>query len=291
MKIDTLVNIYRACGCRIKKKYGQYFLSQGLLSYSFPLLNDIPVNKNLIDSIKWKSALSIIKTNTNIKNTYEYILESNDYSINKFSKKPRNRIRKSLKDCIYKKPSIDDMLYFGYKINKQTMARQGRYDRILTCFKHWEQHIKAIYSHDDINILGAYTGEKMVGYLAVYELTGKHIIMHAYYDREASAAAPMNGLLYTMITRLINENGTINISYGVESFKYLPELNRFKKTMLFQRIPTTRVYLINPAIEFFTRLIISFYLQLLKRKKINNSFIQNLIRLYQGHRILDKSIY
>ncbi len=289
MKAEELADIYRNCGCKIKKIEGYLFNNQRYINYSFPLLDVIPISKSLINSLKWKYLLSIIFTESRIKNTYEFLLEANNYDLDKFASKIRNRIKKSLKNCTFKKPSLEDLLHFGHKINQQTLHRQSRRDRILYEYKCWEKYITSFYSNENVIILGTYFNDRMVAYIIVYYLAGKYIIQNAFIDKQDSRiTAPMNGLIYTMVNQLIEKYGSIKISYGLESFFPLPDLNRFKQNMLFEPLPATRMYIINPLLLPFFKLIIYINVHLFKRKSIKSSFVRRVIRLYQGNRIFIK---
>jgi hypothetical protein len=287
MKVDELISIYRDCGFKINNICDKYFTRQGWVNYAFPPLVKTPVRSNLIESLQWKYLITVILTELRRKNTYEYILQTSDYSLEKFAKKTRNRIRKSLQNCTFTRPGLDDLLKFGLAINQQTLKRQHKNDKTLTDVRYWTRYITTLYSQESILILGAYYAGRMVGYIIASEVEGKFIIFHAFIDRvDSEITDPMNGLLYTLINQLIEKNRSVKISYGLDSILELQELNRFKSNMLFDRIPVTRVYILNPLLLPFVKFIIFLYMHLLKRKSIKNSFTRKLVRLYQGHRLL-----
>jgi len=286
MTVTEFVRLYRNSGCYVITIGDHYFNQQGLINYSFPNLVKVPITDNLVKSIKWKYLVSVLFTELRRKNTYEFILHTSDYSIDKFAKKTRNRIRKSLQNCTFKRPDLEDMLTYGLAINQQTFKRQNKKDKTLTVTGQWNKYITALFTQKNINILGAYYAGRMVGYIIVTELEEKYIINHAFIDRNDSETTdPMNGLLYTMVSHLIEKDGSVNISFGLDSFEELHELNRFKNNMLFERIPGSRVYILHPLLLPLIKLIIFYNLHLLKRKSIKNSFTRKVIRLYQGYRM------
>jgi hypothetical protein len=289
MKVDEVVRIYRNCGFSVNKIGGYYFLDRGWINYSFPQLINTPIKGNLINSLKWKYLLTIIKTESRIKNTYEFVLETNDYGIDKFAPKKRNDIRKSLKDCVFKRPSLEDLFHFGLSMNQQTLARQGRGDKYLTDDRYWRKYITSFYSQENIFILGAFIEDRMVGYITVCKIAGNYYIIDPFYDKQASASSPIHGLIFTLVNQLIEKNGSIKIFYGIDSFNPLPNLNKYKQSMLFKRVPATRVYVINPVLLPFLKLIIFFCISIFKQKNIKNSLVQKMVRLLQGNRILCKT--
>jgi len=288
MKLNDVVRTYQKCGYKIKKIQDSYFLNQGWINYSFPQLADIKMNKRLINRLKWKHVLSVIKTISPIKNTYEYILNTDEYPIEHFKQNTRTTIRKSLKNCEFKRPSYDDLLNYGLYINRQTLKLQQRRDKYLTNKKRWEKYVALFYNNEDSYILGAYMERKMIGYMITYEFEGKHIVINQYIDRKYSTYNPINGLLYMLVNQIISEKGRVEISDGIESFSPLPFLNKFKRSMLFERVPVTRIYLIHPVIIPIFRLVIFIYIHIFKRRRIKNQWTQKIIQLYQGYRIISK---
>jgi hypothetical protein len=286
MKVEEFVRLIRNSGLEISSTGSAYFYRQGWINYSYPTLVKTPIKNHLVQSVRWKYPISLILTDLRRKNTYEFVLHTDDYAIDKFAKKIRNRIRKSLQNCTFKRPSLEDMLTFGLKINQDTLKRQNRRDTVLTNANKWKIYITSLYAVNDIIMLGAFYANRMVGYIVATELEEKYIICHAFIDRNDSEITdPMNGLIFTLVNQLIEKDKTVRISYGLDSFTTLAELNRFKSNMLFERIPVSRVYIINPLLLPFIKLAIFFYMHVLQRKNFKSDFPRQLIRLYQGHRL------
>jgi hypothetical protein len=290
MNIDEIASIYSTCGFSISKINGSYFLRRGFINYSFPQVIDVPFNNDNLKAIRWKYLISIIKTRAKVKNTYEFILDTNDYNISKFDSKKRADIRKSLRDCVFKRPSLDDLIQFGLPINQQTLAKQGRKDKHLNESIHWKRYITTFYSQENILILGAYLDGKMVGYITVIKINGEYHIIDPYYDFKAAPSAPTQGLIFTLVNQVIEKEGSIIIFYGVESFSPLPSLNKYKQSMLFKRVPATRVYVLNPMVLPFIKLILFFYTGIFKQKSIKNPLIRKMVSLYQGTRVLRRQL-
>jgi len=290
MKLEEFIDLYKNSGPVLKTIYGYYFQPNGWKSYSYPLNYPVNVTAGLVRSLKWRFLISTVFTESKRKNAIEFILETGSYEIDQFSRKTRNRLNKSLCNCNFKRPALDDLLDFGLKINRQTLKRQHRRDKILTNSKLWNRYITTLYNHNEIITLGAYYQERMVGYIIVYELDGVYNVLHAYIDRnDSEITSPMMGLIYTLVNQLIEKDGEVKLSYGLDSFNPEPELSRFKRNLLFKQTSVTRVYIINSLILFIFRMIILFNIRLLGRENIRNSFTRKIIQLYQGQRILIRS--
>ena len=290
MNIEELVDLYKKWGYSIKKIGETHFYTHKMRNYSFPIFKIINVDNNLYKSFKWKYLLTTVLINSPKKNECEFVLNTGDYNINSLRSLARNGIKKSLKACTFKRPSLDDLFHFGLFINRQTVKRQSREDKILTDEKKWRKNIESIYSNNEFRILGAYYKNRMVGYTVIYEFEGRYNLLYAYIDRQDSKITnPMCGLLYTEINQLIKEKGRITLSYGLGGFAFLPQLIRFKLNMQFEQIPLSRGYIIHPLLLAIFKLVIFYNIRLRKRKRIGNSITQTIIRLYQGSRLLDSA--
>lgn len=289
MTISRFIDIAKESGLKISVFKDYFFLRSEFVSYSFPLCHKIDVTKELVRAHRLKNLFTVLLTNYVQKNTFEFILETSIYTLEKFPRKTRNRIRKSLQNCSFRKPELNELIDSGLRINKQTLLRQNRDNKFLSNRKKWEKYLSIIYKCEDIEIMAAYFHEKIVGNIILAKIDDKFCIQHAFIDKEDSElTAPMNGLLFTIINKLINENGLIKISYGLDSIKDLPELNRFKLNMLFQREYMTRVFVYNPLILPFIKLSVFFTLSILKRRSIKNKFLRTVIHIYYGHRLFER---
>lgn len=288
MTSEDVVKIYQAGGYNIRNRGNIFFLHQGLLNYSFPFLTDVKISGDLINFLKFRYPLSIIKTVSRYKNTYEFILYTDHYDLELFKRKVRNNIRKSIKECVFREPDLNEIIQQGLMINKLTLIKQKRKDRYLTDPKKWGRFIESFYQHRDFFILGAYKDERMIGYLMAYNMDGTFVLLNPYSDRRYSTSAPMNGLIYTFINNIIEKYGMVKVSYGIESFSPLPELDFFKENMLFRRIPVTRIYLINSFLLPLIKIIIFLFFKAIRRNRMKSVFFQKLVKLYQGHRKIRK---
>jgi hypothetical protein len=284
MTLTELVTLYQKGGFHIFMKQDNFFLSRGLVNYSFPLLESAQINQSICSNLKWKFLISVIKTDTLKKNTYEYILKTDDYSIEKFKRKVRQRINKSLNTFIFKRPGLEDLIHYGLKINRQALIVQDkRRDKTLTNYNRWVKQASAFYYNKDVIVLAAYERDRMVAYIIACEYEGRYFTHLKHFDREMNNSSPMQGLIFTLINQIITEKGSIVISDGMESYKHIPELRRFKLNMLYERIPASRVYIIHPLILKFIQLLICFNIHFLKKFYLKGFYFRTLVHLYKGH--------
>ncbi len=290
MNLQEFVNIHQQTGFQIQNKEGQYFLNRGLLNYAFPQLSISHINKKIVNSLKWKYLITVIKTDFQRKNTYEYILNTNEYEVESFRKRTRTTVRKSLKSCEFKRPPLKDLITDGLLINIQTLKIQKRKDKFLSEPKLWEKYITLFYEQKDTIIIGAYFQEKLIAYAIAYEVEGKQSFHLQHINRDYATYYPMSGLMYVVVNELLKKHNRVSISDGIESFTPMPTLNKFKRYMRFDRVPITRVYILNPILLILIKSIVTFYISILGKRSFKNTMLRKVVDLYQGHRILTQMI-
>jgi hypothetical protein len=207
--------------------------------------------------ILFKQGVKLIsfKTNIKIKNSFEYIFAGNDYNIEQFESKIRNQIRKALKSCTYRRPSINDLIETAFLINVKTMQRQKRFVKFLATSERWGKYIKILYNREDVEILGAYVNNELVAYSVFIKILDKYYIYHPFTNLEYSSYCPMNGILFNFINHILKEESDIQISYGLASYSDKPGLDKFKKGMLFTEVPVSRI----TVMDTFYNIIVNRY--------------------------------
>ena len=290
MNSNEFAHIQKQIGFDVDQINGSWYLKRWPVAYSFPLLVEAPVNKRLINVLKWKEPITVIKTSHSIKNTYEYILDTDDYSLSTFRKKTRTSIKKSLINCDFKRPELNELITEGLAINREALKFQNRKDKFLCNRRHWEKHISLLYNNKDVKILGAYTGGKMIAYAVAYGIDDRYFFYLKHFTRKFATLYPMCGLIFTMINQIIAEHGRIVISDGIESFTPMPSLNKFKCYMRFERIAVTRVYLLHPLLVILMNPVVFYLLCIRKKAVFHNGFLRKVINLYHGNRIINRII-
>lgn len=298
MDIQLLVKLYRDSGYKIHKINGYYFYHRWIKNDPFPLNSSFPPNyqispdRKLVNALKWRFLVSPVLINAQRKDIYEFILNTDNYELENFDRKVRNRIKKSLQTCTFTRPALEDLKNDGLLINQQTCERQLRKDKLLTNQKTWDKYITSIYNNDEFIIWGAYFEGRMIGYLIIYELEEKFNMLHAFINRtNSSSTNPMCGLLYTAVNSLIKEYGRITISYGMHILQGPNPLNRFKQKMLFEILPLSRGLVINPILLLFVKLTVFITIKVFHKKNVKNKWVRNIFHLYQGHRRLISELH
>ncbi|TCN62208.1 hypothetical protein [Acetobacteroides hydrogenigenes] len=242
---------------------------------SIPSLDNIFPSREELNLLKKRVRYALFKTEVPFfYNSSEFLFVGESYDINLFNSKVRNQIRKGLKSCIIKNPTLIDLYERGLYLNIETLKRHNRSVDYLQNKKKWSSYIEILKNTSDVTIKGAYINDKLIGYIIFIFVNGKYYIYHPFMDKEYSSCYPMNTILYTFINEIITKEGSINISYGLSSFLEKEGLDHFKKGMLFDEVKCTRILLLS---DFYSLFI--------------NRYVYKIISVLSKFRLLQSKLY
>jgi hypothetical protein len=251
MTVSDFINLQKRLGLNIIST-GEYAwvitndnkaVSTPSLEYSFPTKKEL--SKLFSSGVRVASFV----TDMDEKNSYEYVFQGDDYSIETFKSKIRNQIRKGLKSCEIKKPTHLDLNEYALGINQEILSKHGRDVDYLTNATKWSQYSKELLETKDVFTYGAYINDVLVAYVFFIKVNNKYYVYHPYASRKYSKEAPMNALLFVAVNDFIKNDGEVVVSYGLASIFEKKGLDHFKKGMQFVEIPVTRVMAFSPMIE------------------------------------------
>lgn len=290
MDIEELVAIHRKWGYRIQKIDGEYFHIHGFRKSSFPPEKIIRPERQLLKALRWRSLVAPINFDASRKSYYEFLLDTDNYELEQFHKKERYCIRKSQKNCTFRRPEFDELMKDGLNINRQTLKRQNKRETTLSHPEKWKKHIQSVYNNDKFRILGVFYQDRMVGYLTLYKLGENYNMLHAFMDRnDSNETHPMAGLLYTAVNQIIEEEGRIRLSYGMHKFRGKSSLNNFKRNMLFESVGSARGYMINPLLIPIIKILVWYLLKVRNGHIPRKKWSIGVLGLYRGYRQLLKA--
>jgi hypothetical protein len=285
MNSFEFVELQKKLGLDIVKTENNYWVvSENNTAVSTPSLESSTAKENELSKLFSKGVNAVtFLVEIDTKNSYEYIFEGDDYSIEQFKSKIRNQIRKGLKSCEIRKPTFWELNKDGVKLNQEILSKHGREVSYLVDEDLWEQYSKKLLETKDVYTYGAFVEDKLVGYVFFIKVNDKYYVYHPYASRKYSKEAPMNALLFTAINDFIQKDGNVAVSYGLASFFEKPGLDHFKKGMLFYEKPITRVVAF-PKLKalLFNNFLFYIFSLFQKNKILENKYLKYKV-LYEAN--------
>jgi len=232
-----------------------------------------------------KAALFIVDSCDNhISNSAEYIFQGDSYTLDIFKGKIRNQIKKGLKSCVIKQPTHKDLKTYGLNINREILLKQSRDVSYLTNDKKWYHYSQTLLSSQDVHCYGAYIDDILIGYVFFIKVGNKYYIYHPYSTREFSKYAPMNALLYTAMNDFLSFEDHIKVTYGLSSFYAKPQLDHFKKGMLFMQVPVCRALMLPKYYSIILNKVGLFVMKKFSCFRKFDVFYEKYSAIYSAHR-------
>jgi len=268
--------LYTRAGFSVYEKDSRYWLkSDRLFIESIPTLEKIAItNSEILELLKYSNSICAIyiSSESESSNSSEYIFSRKECNFDIFDSKTRNQIRKGLKSCCIKRPSIDDMRFAALNINKQVLKKQGR-KSFLGCTERWNPYVEYLYSRKDVVISGSYYQDNLIGYIIFINVDKKKYIFHPFMDYRYSQMNPIMALLYNEMNNSLSLNNEITYSYGLKSYIDMSSLDHFKKNMLFDEVPVLRMAIPSSTISLlFSKPFQKIFSWLNKKQVISPSY-------------------
>lgn len=243
MNIDEFVELNKSLGHNvIRTQNHAWMLRDDKSVLSLPTLEDVFPSKRELEKLYSVGAKVIFfKTNLSTKNCFEYVFVGNEYGLDRFESKIRNQIRKGLKDCNIGEVTESEMIEKGFLINLKVLNNQQREVEYLDNSLKWKNYITTLMRHKDVFVKGAFVNGALVAYAIFLKVREKYYIYHPFMDKQYSNSCPMNAILYSFISEVLEREHKIDISYGLSSYSERRGLDKFKRGMLFQESECTRV--------------------------------------------------
>lgn len=204
------------------------------------------------------------------RNSFEYVCEDKTYDLHSLDPNGRRRTRRGLEHCAIRRIDFDLLAECGCAINRSVFDRQGRVGRrLFTDERRWKQYMAACGLLRNVEAYGAFVGDRLCGYSMAVFVDDYAYLHHTHSYAESLKFSPINALTFTVVKGLLQRPEVKRVSQGLEPFVPLPEVERFKISMGFQRRSIGRRVVANPlALPLFSSAAERIARALVKRRSL-----------------------
>jgi hypothetical protein len=186
------------------------------------------------------------------RSSYELVCENKEYDLSSLDGKARNQTRQGLKNCVVQPIDFDLLSEQGLEINRSVFVRQARPGPpFLAEEKLWRQYMSACRAFNDVGAWGAFVGGQLCAFVLTVVVDDYAYLFHPHAQSESLRLRPMNALVFAVVQTMMRREGVRRVSYGLEPFESLPELEHFKLSMGFQKKSIGRRILVSPLARPF----------------------------------------
>jgi hypothetical protein len=179
--------------------------------------------------------------------SFEYVCSDENFSLLTLAPDARRRVRRGLEACEVKPVGFDVLASEGYAINRSVYGRQGRVvESALTDQRGWAHYMTVCSELCGLDAHGAFVDGRLIGFSIAAYVDDYCYLFHTHAYSEYMKLSPIYALTFTVMQKALARPGIRNVSQGLESFLDLPEVERFKLAMGFQKKPLGRRVEISP---------------------------------------------
>ena len=206
-----------------------------------------------------------------------YLYRKKQYDLKCVHPKHRPRVIRGLERFQIREIEPRELLEQGLQLNRDTMARQGRYDPEFGEERHWKRVVAAAYQCSAVVPFGAFAGGRLGGcMITCCDSRCLHILYQAS-RREDLKNFPNHALTFS-VTRRAAENPELDsVCYGCLSLVRTTGLHEYKLRFGYELIPNNSVIWLHPLLA--PLLNTQAWLQLVRR----------LRRLYPSNQRLERT--
>lgn len=161
----------------------------------------------------------------------------------------RNKVRQGLRNCTVRPVSFEYLRDHGMPLNRDTLNRQGRDDPTFSQPARWARLCQAGRHIKGAGAWGAFVGEQLAAYMTTFFINGYSNILHQMSRTDLLASRANNVLAFVATREMLASPGIQGVSYGQASIRGLPELERYKVRLGYEKWPMRYVVVLHPLVR------------------------------------------
>lgn len=213
-----------------------------------------PTEEELIGLLQKKRAVALrYSTPVNYSPgciSYHAVYDKPTYTLEALDRRSRQNIRKGLKNCNVEPISIERYATDGWLLEKDTLARQGRWTRQSE--KTWHRNCMAAADLAGFEIWGALVGDRIAATLLTFQMEDCCELIFQQCHRDYLNARVNNALTFVVTQTMINRSDVNSIFYALHSLDAPCSVDEFKFRMGYIAKPVRQRVVFHPMVEPLT---------------------------------------
>jgi len=274
--------VVEAAGCLWHSVEGRFFMS---VPYQQPQDPDADEIRRLLAS---QHAVGVRFPSVNRPGLASgvYACRRKEYDLSSIHQKQRSQVRRGLENCEVRLVEESELLREGLRLNRDSMARQGRYDAEFGEEKQWRRVARAVYRSRGVAAYGAFCQGRLAAYLIACRDAGWLHILHQNSSTEDLPNNPNHALTFT-VTRLAAQDRTLEaVSYGVLSLVAGDGLHLYKIRFAYDLVERTSSFQFHPVLApLLENAALLKAVRLLRRYKPQDQRLEKVETVLDGARL------
>lgn len=266
--------------------WGQY---RGMFFSSLPDSVNLAPEPELIHDLHWKFGVRALRVPLNRGPGWPgflYVCRPHEFDLARLSRQTRSSIRRGEDHFDLRPVGLDQLLAEGLELNRDTMARQGRFDPEFGEPGRWKRFVEALRQCPACHVDGAFSGDRLAAYLVSYR-EGEWIhALYSFFGREHLPQRVAYALNHWIIRQAAADPGVRAIANSFAGIARNEGLHFFKTSMGYEAVPVTLGIYFHPvAAPVVTNRLAVAGAETLRRIFPNDARLEMGVNLLRGARM------
>ncbi len=179
----------------------------------------------------------------------QYLCRDTSFDFASLGKYARRDVRRGLRTCEIRGVTAAELLEQGLQLNRDTMARQNRFEPEFGERRWWKRYVEATVAAPAVRVAGAFVGKRLASYVTIVR---DREVIHLM-DRMTRTADlkhhPSRALLFEVMRAAMRQPGIHGICAGPTTLTAGEGLHTYKLRMGFKVIPCYFSFQLHPALR------------------------------------------
>ncbi len=177
-----------------------------------------------------------------------YVCRRKPYGLDCIHQKLRSQVRRGMEKFTVRPVEQSELLGQGLQLNRDTMARQGRYDAEFGEAGSWERLAGAVYRSRGVMAYGAFSEGRLAAYVIACRDGGWLNILHQMSRTEDLPQNPNHALTFSVTAMAAEDPALEAVSYGLVSLLSVDGLHMYKVRFGYEVFEGANAFQFHPAL-------------------------------------------
>lgn len=177
-----------------------------------------------------------------------YVCRDPNFDLSSLGKQRRKDVRRGLRNCEIRLVTLEELLGQGLTLNRDTMARQHRFDPEYGDVRHWETFVEAVVCSPAVVVIGAFIGRRLASYVTLVQDGDAIHLLDRMTRTKDLKMFPGEALLFTVMREALRRPEIRLVSGGPVPLLGMDGLHRYKLRSGYEVAPCRVMFRLHPAL-------------------------------------------
>jgi len=178
----------------------------------------------------------------------QYVCRDTHFGFSSLGKHARRHVRGGLRACEIREVTAAELLEQGLQLNRDTMARQNRFDPEFGERRGWKRYVEATVAAPAVRVAGAFIGKRLASYVTIVRDREVIHLVDRMTRTADSKHHPSRALLFEIMHAAMRQPDIHGICAGPTTLTAGEGLHNYKLRAGFEVVPCWFAFHLHPAL-------------------------------------------